>query len=276
MLLSYKGLRQLALGLTLVAGASLPCSADMVQITVTNNQPGNGFAISPVWVGVGDGTFTTFSNGGTASSSVQSIAELGDSSGLTSSFAGQGAQTTVGSAPILSGGTASKILDIANPSADRYVSLAAMVVPSNDFFFGNADPKSIALFDSSGHFNGPLTVQIFGSNGWNAGTEVNNINFGAAFIVGDNAHDHVAANGLISPVFGGSTDFSAYLNSIYGKATPAGYNIGHLISANDLIATIQFSAVPEPSTFALSAIGLIAVAGHAWKRRAAKNLGSPS
>ena len=36
----------------------------------------------------------------------------------------------------------------------------------------------------SGNFLGPLTIQIFGLNVWDAGTEVNNIAFGAAFIAG--------------------------------------------------------------------------------------------
>ena len=272
----FKELRPFVIVLTLVAGVAIPCSADMLEITVTNNQPSNGFAISPVWFGVHDGTFSTFTNGGTASSGLQSLAELADTSGLTSGFAGQGAQTTVGSAPIMSGASASKILDIANPSTDRYASFASMVVPSNDFFFGNLNPKAFALFDSSGHFNGPLTIQIFGSNVWDAGTEVNNINSGAAFIVGDNIHDHVAENGLVSLVFGGPNDFSAYLNSINGKATPAGYDIGHLISAGDLIATIQISSVPEPSTLALSAIGLMVLAGFARPRRTALALASKS
>ena len=261
-----RGFRQLAIGLAFVVGAAVPCSADMVQVIVTNNQPSNGFAISPVWAAAQDGTFTTFTNGTTASSALQSLAELGNSAGLAAGLGAQGVSTRVGSAPIISGQTFSSVLDVANPSVDRYLSVGAMVVPSNDFFFANQDPKSIALFDSNGHFNGPLTIQIFGSNVWDAGTEVNNINFGAAFIVGDNATDHVAANGLVSQVFGGPNDFSAYINSINGKATPAGYDIGHLISANDLIATIQITAVPEPSTFALSGIGLVAIVGFARAR----------
>ena len=57
-------------------------------------------------------------------------------------------------------------------------------------------------------------------------------------------------------VFGGATDFSGYLGSINGKATPGGYDISHLISSGDLIATIQINSVPEPSAAILLGLGV--------------------
>jgi hypothetical protein len=228
----------------------------LLEISVTNNQPNGGFAISPVWVGVHDGTFTTFTPGSTASASIQAVAELADTSKITADFTGHGAQTTVGGMPYVPGASVTSFLNVADPATERYLSFAAMVVPSNDFFIANADPKAFQLFDAAGNFLGLRTIEIFGANVWDAGTEVDNINFGAAFIVGDNIQDHVDANGTIMAVFGGGTDFSAYLSSIDGKPTPAGYDISHLISSGDLIATIQISSVPEPSTLALFALGM--------------------
>jgi hypothetical protein len=251
------GLRALAFLLPL---AATPVFAGELKITVTNNQPAGGFAIAPVWVGIHDGTFSDFTNGFPASSAIESVAELGDTSGLTSVFAGHGAQTTVGGAPYLPGTSATSLLNVANPSLDRYLSFAAMVVPSNDFFMANAFPMAHPLFDSSGHFLGPVTIQIYGSDLWDAGTEVDNISFGAAFIAGDDATDHVAENGIVQSVFGGSVDNSAYLNSILGQATAGGYDISHLISANDLIATIRINSVPEPSAVVLLSLGLAGIA----------------
>ena len=167
--------------------------------------------------------------------------------------------------PYVPGASVTSTLNVADPATDRYLSYAAMVVPSNDFFIGNASPTAFQLFDASGNFLGPRTIQIFGANVWDAGTEVNNIGFGAAFIVGDNITDHVDENGTIMMVFGGATDFSGYLNSIDGKATPAGYDISHLISSGDLIATIRISSVPEPSTailFGLGFSGVLVAAGY--------------
>ena len=238
-----------------LAGAA-PAFAAELQITVTNNQPAGGFAIAPVWIGIHDGTYSPFTPGTTASPALETLAELGDTSQLAAAFSGLGAETTVGSMPYVPGAMASALLNVANPAVDQYLSFAAMVVPSNDFFMGNSDPKAFHLFDSSGNFVGPMTILVYGRNVWDAGTEVDNINYGAAFIVGDNATDHVAANGTIGPVFGGSIDHTAYLNSILGKATPAGYDISHLISPNDLIATIQISSVPEPSTMIMLGMGI--------------------
>jgi len=241
---------------SLALAAASQGMAGELQITVTNRQPAGGFAFSPVWIGVHDGTFSTFSPGGGASSAVQAVAELGDASGLVSAFAGHGSQTVVGGAPLPPGTSAAQVLSVASPGIHQFLSYAAMVVPSNDFFMGNADPTAFRLFDDAGMFLGPLTINVYGRNVWDAGTEVNDITFGAAFIAGVNAPDHVAENGTINLVFGGPTDYADYLNSINGRPTPAGYDISHLISPDDLIATIQVNAVPEPSAVALLGSGL--------------------
>lgn len=244
---------------TLAALAALalaaPASADQLRITVTSGQPDGGFAFSPVWVGLHDGTFISFTPGAAATPGIQAVAELADTSAISAEFAGHGPQATVGSAPIPPGGMASAVLDVADPATSRFLSFASMVVPSNDFFFGNADPTAFSLFDASGVYQGDRTIQIFGGSVWDAGSEVNDVDFGAAFIVGNDIHDRVAENGTIGLVFGGPIDQTAYLNSILGKATPGGYDISHLISPGDLIATIRITAVPEPSSIALCGIG---------------------
>jgi len=250
---------------TLLAGGMLlfHCLvfAAELQVTYTNDQPAGGFAVSPLWAGVQDGTYQTFSPGSTASLAVENVAELADTSVITSVFTGKGPQATVGGAPIGPGGSATATINVPNPSSTRYLDFLSMVVPSNDFFIGNSNPSALPLFDASGNFTGTQTFQIYGSGAYDAGTEVDNINFGAAFIVGDNITDHVALNGTIQPIFGGSTDFTSYLNSIDGKATPYGYNISHVISSSDLIATIQVTAVPEPSSFVLAGVGVLLAGG---------------
>jgi hypothetical protein len=264
-----------ALLLAAFLGTAAPCFAGQLQITVTNNQPAGGFVISPVWFGLSNGSFGAFDAGDNLKGSpYQSIAELGSSAALTTAFAGLGPQTTIGGSPIMVGQSAITTLDFADPTSTRFLNLAAMVVPSNDFFFGNDAAHPITLFntagqliDAMGNATGTRTIQIFGAQVWDAGTEVNNINYGAAFVAGDNATDHVDANGTAELVFGEETDFTSYLNSIDGKLTPAGYNISHLISSTDLITTIQISSVPEPSTLTLASVGLIALVAAALKHR---------
>jgi hypothetical protein len=244
--------------------------AGKIQFTVTNNQPtSSGFAFSPVWFGVQDGTYQTFTAGAAVSPGLQNVAELADTSILSAAFAGHGSDTTVGSAPIGPGAVVSGTLDVADPATNRFLDLAAMVVPSNDFFFANQDPKAYELFDAAGQFTGPLTIQVFGSDVWDAGSEVNDAAFGAAFIVGVAITDHVAENGVVTQVFGGPIDYSSYLNSINGQATPYGYNISHLIGPGDLIATINVESVPEPSTLVMVGLGAVGLAV------AARRTGSP-
>ena len=235
--------------------------ATELQIIYTNDQPAGGFAVSPLWAGIQDGTYQTFSPGSTASLAVENVAELANTSTITSAFTGNGPQTTIGGAPIGPGSSATATINVTDPSSTRYLDFLSMVVPSNDFFIGNSNPAALPLFDGSGNFTGTQTIQIYGSGAYDAGTEVDNINYGAAFIVGDNITDHIAANGTIQPIFGGSTDFSSYLSSIDGKATPYGYSISHVISSGDLIATIQVTAVPEPSSFVLLGVGVLLAVG---------------
>ncbi|WP_165222151.1 spondin domain-containing protein [Aquisphaera insulae] len=259
--------RMLALGSLIALLGVRSAAAEQLTVTVQSNQPQGGFAFSPVWLGVHDGTYRTFTPGSAVTPELQSIAELGSPAAMVSAFAGHGSQAVAGSAPLGPGAWASTILDVADPTTQQFLSFAAMVVPSNDFFFGNSDPQAFRLFDASGHFTGPLTIKIYGTNVWDAGSEVNDINFGAAFIVGDNATDHVAENGVITSVFGGGTDYSSYLASIDGKATPYGYDISHVISAGDLIATITINAVPEPASVAMFAAGAAVVGLAAIRRR---------
>jgi hypothetical protein len=258
--------------LGLAVGA--PVGAETLRITVTNDQPAGGFAFSPVWFGLHDGTHPLFHAGDNLKGTpLQPIAELANTGPQTAAFAGIGPETTVGSQPYLPGASVTGLLNVADPSMTRFLNLASMVVPSNDFFFGNDAAQPIALFNPAGQLinaggkvTSTRTLQIFGAGVWDAGTEVDNINFGAAFIVGDNITDHVDENSTAQLIFGGPTDFTSYLNSILGKATPAGYDISHLISAADPIATIQIAPTPEPSSLVLAVIGLAAVTGITMRR----------
>jgi hypothetical protein len=256
-MLSTNYARAVAFAALFVPISTLSAVAGELKITVESGQPSGGFAFSEVWFGVHDGTYRTFTPGSAVSPALQSVAELGDPTALAAAFSGHGAQTIVGSAPIGPGTSASSMINVTDATTQQYLSFAAMVVPSNDFFFGNSDPLAFRLFDDAGHFIGPTTIRIYGANLWDAGSEVNNIDFGAAFIVGDDATDHVAENGVITSVFGGNDDPSSYLASIDGKATPYGYNISHVISPGDLIATIRIQAVPEPASIAMLGIGSI-------------------
>jgi hypothetical protein len=67
---------------------------------------------------------------------------------------------------------------------------------------------------------------------------------------------------------------AAFLSSIDGLTTAAGYQISHIPTSNDLIATIQINAVPEPSSIALLGMAVIGLAVISRSRRGVRKLAS--
>ncbi len=247
---------------------AVPTRASQIQITVTNDQPNGGFALAPVWFGVQNGTFSPFTPGSSASSAIATLAQFGNTAPLMTLFESQnvGVDTTLTSGgsliQFLPGQSNSTILNISNPSVDQFLSYAGMVVPSNDFFQGNATP--LQIFNSNGSFVGPMTIQVFGSNIWDSDTEAQSITTALTFIQGQTPGTGTQiANGTITTVLPNS---AAFLNSINGLTTVAGYQISHIPTSNDLIATIQINSVPEPASIALFGMGVIGLAVYSRSR----------
>ncbi len=263
---------------TLLGLASSAARAGSIRISVTNNQPAGGFAITPVWFGLHDGTFDLFNPGAAASRPLESVAELGDTGPLMTAFTGMGPQTTLtsggGLPPFRPGDSNSVDLNVPNPAMARYLSFASMVVPSNDLFLGNPNPLAISIFDAAGAFTGPQTIQIFGRMVWDAGTEVNNIANGPAFVVGVDDRLGATENGTVRLFFDDS-NAGSYLASINGVVTPGG-TISRLFGPDDLIATIQVTAVPEPSSLALAGIGMCGLIVLKVCRNRGRSAGQPA
>ncbi|WP_157205029.1 spondin domain-containing protein [Methylomonas methanica] len=250
---------KVALPVLLLAGMLAPVAgaqASNVTLSFANISGANGPALSPFFVALHDGSFDAFDIGASASSAIEAIAELGSGAGLSSSFAAAfptGISTTVtasvngfGPGIFLPGGSGSVTLDL-DPVKNRYLSYFSMVVPSNDRFLGNDSPTEIELFDTMGHFTGGTFVDN-GNKIWDAATELDGTT-GAAFLVGSNATDSPAQNGLIQA----NSDFSVYS----GLATAAGYNFTNLPGANTPLLRISaVSAVPLPAAFWLFASAL--------------------
>jgi hypothetical protein len=236
-----------------------PAPGADIRITVTNDQPTGGFALAPVWFGVQNGSFNTFSQGSSASSQITTLAQFGNTAPLASLFAGNGPETTLTSGgsvhQFLPGQSNSTILNVSNPTVDQYLSYAGMVVPSNDFFQGNATP--LQIFNSNGSFVGPITIKIHGSDIWDSDTEQQSTSLGLTFIQGQTPGSGTQiTNGAITP-FLTEMNSSTFLGSIVGLTTVAGYQISHVFSANDLVATINISSVvPEPSSVLLLGLGM--------------------
>jgi len=261
--------RTLVTGFVLLLLASpLGASAAIVTVAVENSQAAGGFAFTPAWHAFHDGSFDLFDSGAAASPGIELLAELGDSSTLDADFVGSmptGASAVLASAggepPFIPGEANSAALDIGDATVNRFFSYGAMVVPSNDLFFANGNPMGVEVFDAAGNFLGPITIQIFGSDVWDAGTEVNDISDGPAFIVGQDATLGTAEGGVVHAFFG-SPGADDYIMSIVGLDTPA-YTLADGLTDGELLATITIT--PEPTS--LAGLMVLGLAASAWRRR---------
>lgn len=245
------------LAIALGFGIQSAASAARISVTVENLTPGGGLYFTPVWVGLHDGSFDTFDVGAPASASLEALAEGGDASGVRADFAALGsgrdgvilAPAGFGGAPVFDpGDLASLVLDV-DPHTDRYFSFASMVIPSNDAFFGNADPLAYQVFDMTGAFNGPLEILVLGSQVWDAGTELND-GLGAPFsTLGGMSTDEMAAIGThpgLGVLLGTATAAGTTIDTLAGDFTRSGYQL----------ARITIQQVPEPGLLALLGVGL--------------------
>jgi hypothetical protein len=237
-----------------------------LQVTIQNNAPIGGVAITPVWVGFHDGSFDSYDSGSPASAELESLAELGMTGPISDLFAGtmsdgrvQGAIANGG--PLFAGGSATQEFTVDDAGANTYFSYASMVLPSNDFFVANGDPFAHSL---SSLFNGTATTISFniGAVGTvnDAGTEINDFLFspgnGIGGIPDGDPMGGADEGGVISNVIG--DPFAGFLNN---PGTGAALNFNDLATYANGIATVTISVVPAPVPLpaalplAISAIG---------------------
>ncbi len=262
--------RTLISTLTVLAIAGASANAETLSITIENTMSSGSFFFTPVWIAAHNGGFDSFDAGAAANNfaGITSLAENGNTGPLSNAFAASaagiagGAQATVaasafmGDAPVYSPGESTTFnLDVGDASVNRYFSFASMIVPSNDLFFGNDNATAYELFDFIGNFNGDITINIFGRDVYDNGTELNSAANDAAFSMNDG--QSLPESGLIRNFFSDAGD-GDYLDSFFGSNTANGATISSAFGANDIIATITITQVPAPSgAFALLGGGLI-------------------
>ncbi|MEM1343199.1 MAG: spondin domain-containing protein, partial [Pseudomonadota bacterium] len=112
-----------------------------LRITVTNDSPTGGTFLTPFWFGLHDGGFDLFDVGGTTAPGLEAIAEDGTFSAIVDDLLGanpegQGGVITGAAGPIATAETTFANIDVTDPTLTPLLSLAAMVLPSNDAFVG--------------------------------------------------------------------------------------------------------------------------------------------
>lgn len=158
------------LSVSAVAFASSTIMAQDLSITVTNLTQGLHF--TPVITSAHDSDSHIFTAGNAASAELQAMAEGGDISGLVSILSNADANISENPAGGLLAPGMSTTYTLTNDSANTHLSIAAMILPSNDGFVG-LDGWSIPTEA------GTYTIML---NAYDAGTEANNelINGGGA------------------------------------------------------------------------------------------------
>ena len=112
-----------------------------------------------------------------------------------------------------------------------------MIIPSNDAFIANLDPRQYELFDAFGRFTGSRTFPIYGSGVWDAGTEVNDPLGGAAFT--NAGGDSVDELGVVGSHLG--------LDDFIGSALPTGDDLNSAFGAHTPLARITISLDDIPA-----------------------------
>lgn len=239
-------------------------NAAQVQVTVSveNLAPTDSITFAPLRLAFHGGMFDSFDIGAAPTAAIISVAEGGSGGDWFPLLMAMDPTATPGSVlpnpagPLLPGGTGTATF-IVDSSVNPYFSFASMVVPSNDFFIGNDDPMAYRLFDANGDL-AIISIVQQGRDIWDAGSEI---------------HDPAAA------AFVGNNDLRADQNSVVafnfaelaafnGLPTAAGYVFDSQLTGSTDVYRISFAVapVPEPETYALLALGLVAV-GVAARRR---------
>ena len=150
------------IGLLVVASlSSSMVMADRVKVEITNLS--NALYYTPLLVSAHNKKTHLFQVGNAASTSLQAMAEGGDISGLISDLTAVGANTVANPANGLLAPGATVSTEIKFTKKNRYLSIAAMLLPTNDGFVGL---DALRIPKARGRY----TYYI---NGYDAGTEAN-------------------------------------------------------------------------------------------------------
>ncbi len=171
---------------------SAPAGAD-VTVTIENLAPSGGLFLTPFWVGFHDGAFDLYDLGSPASLGLERVAEDGEVGVLSAEFVASSSGMNGGvdgvitspdgfpGAPVFDPGESPSVTFDLDPAKHRYFSYASMIIPSNDAFIANGNPRAHELFDADGNFTGPITFTVLGQDVRDSGTE-ENTEMEAAFI----------------------------------------------------------------------------------------------
>jgi len=152
-------LTKIALHSILLLGSSL--MALDIDVKITNAT--SGISFTPLLVSAHNGTTSLFSEGSAASANLKSMAEGGDITGLVSDLTAASANIVQNPAAGLLSSGASTTASLTTSIGNDYLSITAMMLPSNDGFVAM---NAIKIPTNIGTYHYEL-------NAYDAGTEAN-------------------------------------------------------------------------------------------------------
>lgn len=254
---------------TATAGGAL--GAEEIVVQVQNLSDADGFWLSPMWVGFHDGRFDLFDAGTytrLGSTALERLAEDGNPQPLQAEFAelspgGTGgvieAPGGIGDLIFFGPGETASMRYAVDPASQRFMSFAAMVMPSNDAFIGNDDPHEIELFSETGQWCRTRVIDVGGCDVWDAGTEWNTMKDAAllnqsapntgVFTVADIVHHkELAPYSLFGIGAEGTNSLGIYFDP----------QASDFVTNNRPVCRITI--IPEPATAVLLAAGALMLA----------------
>ena len=227
-----------------------------IEVTVTNLQATEGGLLTPFVLATQNDTYDFFNVGGTASGSLEALAEDGATGPRIDAALASGGVFAAVATPggLLNPGDSRTVTFYANPNnpLTQNLSFASMFLPSNDAFIGNDDPTAIPIFDDAGNLivrTGDDAFFITGDDVYDAGTEVNDEADATTPLLGQAAPNTGTTEGgvirqhpgLIGSVragggtVGGALTFAPNGDFTDGNPLIASIQIGGTLDGNDTI-----------------------------------------
>ena len=230
--------------LTVMTFAGLATAQTQIEVKV---ETVSNLGIAPVIAGFSDGSWDIFDVGSAASSALEDLAETGSPAGFAPPEGGPVFGNNPDPPIFTPGGMSSTVFAVSDGN-DQF-NMAAMLLPSNDWFVGTGDSVDIG-----GLLGAALgtTISFDLSRVYDAGTELEDFSASAGNpIIGvtnpGNGGPNVGTdqNGVVSLV-DVADPFGTFAN-----LEPAGFDTTPFDFADSTIARVTLTTVPEPSSAAL-------------------------
>jgi hypothetical protein len=237
----------------------MPPAPDSIEVTVTvsNLAPEHGTTLSPLWAGFHNGSFDIFNRERAASAGLENLAEDGNVDNLSAAFMQSGAGSVDAAikgakgahdGPIDVGETTSYTFTIDRSLASsRFFSYASMILPSNDAFVANGNPKAFEILDEHGNFYGADFV-VSGNRVFDAGTEVNDeARNSTPFLEQTVPNTGTAENGVVRKHEGFNPEGTILSSSEFANAdfTADDYDLARITVTTKDVPTIPLGVNPE-------------------------------